>query len=39
MQLDRAALPYDTLPFVVPDESPDRYVPIAEAMYTGDKYN
>jgi len=39
MALQSATLPVRALPFFVPDDSPDRFVPIAEAKYVGDKYN
>jgi hypothetical protein len=39
MQLQQAVMPYDRLPFVLPDDSLDRYVPIPEAKYTGSRYN
>lgn len=39
MALDQAVLPLQDLPFVVPDDSLDRYVPIDEARYIGDSYN
>lgn len=39
MALQAATLPVRDLPFFLPDDSPDRFVPIDEAKYTGDKYN
>jgi hypothetical protein len=39
MQLQEAVMPYERLPFVVPDDSLDRYVPIPDAKYTGSRYN
>lgn len=39
MALHSAVLPVEKLPFCVPDDSSDRYVPIREAKYQSNQYH
>lgn len=39
MELNGARLPVETLPFVKPDDSADRFVPIRESKYISNQYH